>query len=128
MRSQAEVEGGWPPPDAGRGGKAPPPRISDRAWSCGHPDFGCLASDESRAGHCVIIFVPVLPFPSPTSPPSPLGGGGGDGPEWGLCFICPSSSFLRNQEGIMFGPEDLKRGCDFSPDLTMSGDIFGCHE
>ena len=29
MKSEAEVEGGWPPPEAGRGGKAPPPWISE---------------------------------------------------------------------------------------------------
>ncbi|XP_065777816.1 transcription factor AP-2 gamma isoform X2 [Muntiacus reevesi] len=95
-RGEAQTyEQRWPREVGGRGGgwlatsrswkrwKGSSPRISEGAWSCGHPDFGCLASDESRAGHCVIIFVPFLPFPSPTSPPSPLGGGGGDGPEWG---------------------------------------------
>ena len=86
---------------------------------------GCLASDESRAGHCVIIFVPGLPVPSPTSPPSPLGGGSGEGPEWGVRFTCPSSSFfLRNEEGIMFGPEDLKWGCDFFPQIRRCLETF----
>lgn len=69
MKSEAEAEGGWPPPEAGRGRKAPP--LDFREHGPVDTLTGCLALMRAEPVTVSSFFIPGLPFSPASSSISP---------------------------------------------------------